>query len=116
MASLNTVLQSRKTVDELRILSAIFFEDMEHVSVDDFRECVKRYRRKSRYFPSPVDLLTIYDSIKAENRANMKLLDMPPELTDEQVRLNIEKIKALKECLRTKGLKGVSEINFDTID
>lgn len=100
MVKLNIVLSSRKTQTEIDSISITLAEDMGAVSVDNFKECLRRYRRNNRFFPTPFDLLQEYGKLRKEH--SVKELPAPDELTDEQVKLNLDRIAKLKQRLKIK--------------
>lgn len=49
--------QAKRTVEEIEILTDIWFEDFGNISDDVFIEAVKLHRQRSEFFPTGADIL-----------------------------------------------------------
>jgi hypothetical protein len=82
------------------VAAEVFFEDCHRMSFEDFKESVARHRRKSVYFPAPADILREYALIITARRNDVKALPPVQNLSEEQIALNLEKIKELRKSLK----------------
>ena len=106
LTRLDLVYGGRKSGDELQALAKVFFEDCGHMNEARFIEACNQHRRRGLYFPSPAELIAAHDEIVANLPApNQGLIEMPPELSDEQIRINKEGIRKMRERLaRAKSM------------
>ena len=54
---------AKRTADEIELLTDIWFEDLENISVNVFLEAVKLHRQRSEYFPTQAEILKISNEI-----------------------------------------------------
>jgi len=108
LTRLDLIYGGRKSGDELEALAKIFFEDCGHMDEAVFIEVCTQHRRNERYFPTPAELIAAHDQIVSRKYVSRKdLIEMPNELSDEQIRINKEGFQKMRERLaRAKGMPG----------
>ncbi len=100
---LNFVYQPRKTDEELAAIILVFCQDCGHLDAGQFRDAVQYYRRRSRWFPVPADILEAHKAITADRQRVKKLLELaPPPLCQEQIRENLERIARIRDRLSAR--------------
>lgn len=100
LTRLDLVYGNRKSGDELGVLAKMFAGDCGQMSAEHFAEACRRHRRECSFFPTVHDLLKQYREILENLPApNQGLLEMPSELSDEQIRINQEGIAKIRERL-----------------
>ena len=86
---------------ELEVLTDMWVEDFEGMSDGEFVERVKAHRRRSRFFPTSHDLLSI-ELEWTRPHAHKELPAQPTQLSDQEVAKNKEKVGKLLKILESK--------------
>ena len=63
LLKLSTNYPNPKSNDDLEILSALWMEDLGHISEEMFLKAIKLYRKTSKFFPTIADILEAYSEV-----------------------------------------------------
>lgn len=85
-----------RSIDELRTLSEVWAEDFIDINDAELLAAIARHRKESEYFPTPANILKTVNLNRNEVMRKWELIpELPPILTDEQIKENKERIKKL---------------------
>lgn len=69
LATANLVCGSSRSPEELRALADIFAEDLASEELDDVCAAFALHRRRSRFFPTPADIIAILPETRRPRKA-----------------------------------------------
>lgn len=103
LANMNILLGSRKSQQELTVITEAFYEDFGHIPLKYFQQILKRHRAISKFFPTPAHIRTEWDKLKNEFYGTQKQLEPPPQLSEKQRLYNLEQLAKIKKMLAEKN-------------
>lgn len=86
---------------ELDVLADMWAEDMEGMSDNEFMARVKEYRKKSRFFPTSNDILSV-DLSTANPSEHKALPKIPKQLSEREVEKNKQEVGKILDMLKHK--------------
>jgi hypothetical protein len=91
---------NKQTIEEFEILAEIWLESLVNISSNVFIDAMRLHREASNFFPTVKDMLDCCNSVWEARRRSIKKLPEPiPDLTPEQIK---ENVKRVKEVMRKK--------------
>ena len=82
--------------DEVRIMAGMWVESFENISDDVFVDACRLHREGSHWFPTVKEILDrCKDVWAARQRATLALPEPEPNLSPEQIKVNVEKIRRI---------------------
>ena len=95
IAKLNLSLNARRSTDELKLLTDIWFVDCQHMLENRFVEAIAVCRKTSKWFPTVSEINQHYDQI-VRNIPEKPMIE-GPRLSAKEEAKHIEKLKAMME-------------------
>jgi len=104
---LNINATNRKTLDEMKVLTDLWLEDLGGLNPDLFLEAVKLHRQRSQFFPSTAEILKTYGEITNRPK-EFNQIEYRPERVSKEELVKIlkpyrDKRKAIKDLLGGMG-------------
>lgn len=96
------VTPGRTNPEEIMAMADIFTEELMTAEFETVRLAIRLHARDHDFLPTLRELRESVDCIKEQRRRERAVLPMPPELTDEQVALNLAYIHKLRKKLGWK--------------
>ncbi len=87
---------AKRSLEEIEILAEMWLEDFRGISADVFIEACSLHRKASQYMPTGKEVLDRCTDVWESRIRNVKKLPEPiPDLTPEQIKENVEKVRAV---------------------
>ena len=102
LANMNILLGSRKSQQELTVITEAFYDDFGHIPLKYFQQILKRHRTTNKFFPTPAHISAEWDKLKNEHYGTQKRLAPPPALSEKQRQYNLQQIAKIKKMLAEK--------------
>ncbi len=87
--------QHKRSIDEVSILSEMWFEDLKDIPDDDFHQAIIKYRIENEYFPIAKDIRECYRQMCRNRIKDTKMLPFP-DMTKEKLEKNKKMIRDMR--------------------
>ena len=101
LTKLNLILNARRSIDELELLAGVWIADCGHMQEGRFIQAVAECRRRTKWFPTPVEINEQYNAIvRVAQMKDMPQIEQFPSLSPRE---EAERLRYLKSMITPKS-------------